>query len=638
MADEFNDLGTFESKNAATETIKSNISSRESPITESVEKSIFIKSSQKNLKNGVSQGKWKKANQIGKSKTNSNRIHSKNNTSSSKNNNRNDNSKSNKLYSDKEKPTADKKIEKIKPNQSKKKKTSGIHKNSKRSYIKQQVKRKPKNKAISNSTGSSGELGEDNEQTNWTSNTKSSFDSVLDAKEQIKKRFNFIKKKNKFGSGSNKNARQNKFFGKKINESTRDIGKIAKTTKYTGGNIQSGANSIIKNIGQQVSKLFAEIVSPKTLALKFLAVGGSFVGFTLFIIICLFFLVNLIIGSRQQTNSGSSDGVIYVKEWDGKDAYHSSFLAQRYGITEKQIDGFIASQGFKNLDERASGKEFLKLQQESGIDVRVLVAFAQMESSFGTAGVAADYPKSNLFGYGAFDNDPNQGASWDNSRAVKDFRTTQIDGYGNKTLAICDERASQYHSGSLKPGQAVYWTAENSGITRATVEEAFNKYINTHGGTPKPPGGYGPVNTGGGAGLTALDKMIGQTIPGTYGGINGQCYAVSAYYAHGINSKIILRGGTAASDIGSDYDWKGWGWTVVSNPNYSDIKVGDIINFKRGANMGTWNTDSENGHTAVVGKILGGNKLIIYDQNPSPLRTWTYTYNSGVASVIHPPK
>ncbi|MGV8956307.1 CHAP domain-containing protein [Lactococcus lactis] len=132
--------------------------------------------------------------------------------------------------------------------------------------------------------------------------------------------------------------------------------------------------------------------------------------------------------------------------------------------------------------------------------------------------------------------------------------------------------------------------------------------------------------------------MLGQVIPGDFGGLTGQCYAVSAYYAHSINSKIILRGGVAASDIGSDYDWKGWGWTVVNEPKYSQIKVGDIINFKRGANMGTWNTDSEDGHTAVVGKILGQNKLMIYDQNPTPLKTWTYTYNSGVASVIHPPK
>lgn len=346
---------------------------------------------------------------------------------------------------------------------------------------------------------------------------------------------------------------------------------------------------------------------------------------------------SVLFGEINSSAQASTDGVFYVEHWDGKDAYHSSFLAQRYGITEQQIDDFIESQGFKNLDDRASGKEFLKLQQESGIDVRVLVAFAQMESSYGTAGVAAEYPKSNLFGYGAFDNDPDQGASWDNSRAVQDFRTTQIDGYGNKTLAICDERASQFHAGTLQPGQAVYWTAENSGKARATIEEALDKYIDSHGGTPKPPGGYGTAS-GGGAGLTILDKVLGQVIPGTYGGETGQCYAVPAYYAHSINPVITLRNGVAAANIGSDYDWKAWGWTVVPNPKYSDLRAGDIICFNVGANMGTWIADSNYGHVGVVGKVLGNNQFLLYDQNPGPLKTWTVIYvTGGVASVIHPP-
>lgn len=329
-------------------------------------------------------------------------------------------------------------------------------------------------------------------------------------------------------------------------------------------------------------------------------------------------------------------------------------VSDNLGLTDSEKQGIEANKAFDDFvvtiesinqlllrDEREAAFNVLKKNEKQtlyGIDVRALVAFGQMESSFGTAGVAHDYPKSNIFGYGAFDNDPNQGASWDNSRAVANFRSNQIDSYGNSSLYICDLRAAAYHAGALKPGEAVYWTALNSGVERAKIEEKFNDYINKHGGTPEPPGGYGPADKGGGGGLAALDKMMGQVITGEFGGLTGQCYAVSAYYAHGINTKIILRGGTAASDIGSDYDWKGWGWTVVNNPKYSDIKVGDIINFKRGANMGTWNTDSENGHTAVVGKILGGNKLLIYDQNPSPLRTWTYTYNSGVSSVIHPPK
>ncbi|MDT2896153.1 CHAP domain-containing protein, partial [Lactococcus lactis] len=156
-------------------------------------------------------------------------------------------------------------------------------------------------------------------------------------------------------------------------------------------------------------------------------------------------------------------GVTYVKHWseDG-DAYYSDYLAQRYGITAEQIDGFIKSQGFTGLDSRASGTEFLKLQSESNIDVRMLVAFAQMESSYGTAGVAKEYSKSNLFGYGAVDNDPDQGASWDNDRAVTDFKATQYDKYSNTSLYIMDLRAAAYHSGALKPGEAVYWTAIDS--------------------------------------------------------------------------------------------------------------------------------------------------------------------------------
>lgn len=329
---------------------------------------------------------------------------------------------------------------------------------------------------------------------------------------------------------------------------------------------------------------------------------------------------------------------MYVKHWDGKDAYHSSLLAQRYGITAEQIDGFIKNEGYTSVDSRATGKEFLRLQTLSGIDVRMLVAFAQMESSYGTAGVAKQFPKANIFGYGAFDNDPNQGASWDNTRAVKKFRSTQIDSFGNRTIAIMDERARAYHSNTLGPGEYVYWTSLDAGKPRAAIAEKLDKWIDDHGGTPDPPGGYGPIG-GGGAGLAVLDKLLGQSVSGEFGGMTGQCYAVSAYYAHSINSSIILKNGIAASDIGSNYPWGSWNWTVVNNPSYKDIRAGDIINFKKGANMGSWVADSDYGHTGVVGKVLGNNQFLFYDQNPGPLKTWTVTFvPGGISSVIHPPK
>jgi len=84
----------------------------------------------------------------------------------------------------------------------------------------------------------------------------------------------------------------------------------------------------------------------------------------------LFFIFN------SQSSASSEDGVFYVEKWDGPDAYNSSLLAQRYGITAEQIDGFIANEGYK-VDSRATGQEFLRLQSLSGIDVRQLVAFAQ---------------------------------------------------------------------------------------------------------------------------------------------------------------------------------------------------------------------------------------------------------------------
>lgn len=475
---------------------------------------------------------------------------------------------------------------------------------------------------------------DENESTEGVKNLKKAQDNVQSTYKTTKKVKGFLTKHEKFGRSVNSQTKQDFRFHTNNTPKKSKIEKGLNSNPFVKPNSNASlGKSLVQKITNSIQKVAVAVMNKPTAMIggAVVVVGVLFLG-----LISIFFPA--IMNSNNQ--QAETYGVTYVKHWseDG-DAYHSDYLAQRYGITAEQIDGFIKSQGFTGLDSRASGTEFLKLQSESNIDVRMLVAFAQMESSYGTAGVAKEYPKSNLFGYGAVDNDPDQGASWDNDRAVTDFKATQYDKYSNTSLYIMDLRAAAYHSGALKPGEAVYWTAIDSGKQRAKVAEAFDKYIDEHGGTPAPPNGYGPVDGGGGsANVEVLNKMLGQIIPGDFGGLTGQCYAVSAYYAHSINSNIILRGGVAASDIGSDYDWKGWGWTVVNEPKYSQIKVGDIINFKRGANMGTWNTDAENGHTAVVGKILGKNELMIYDQNPTPLKTWTYTYNSGVASVIHPPK
>ena len=195
-----------------------------------------------------------------------------------------------------------------------------------------------------------------------------------------------------------------------------------------------------------------------------------------------------VLGGKSDSGDGEIvDGVNYVEHWSGKDAYSHHFLYQRYGITSEQIDSFIKSQGYDPVG-RASGKEFLKAQEKSGIDVRVLVAFAQMESSYGTAGVARQYPEANIWGYGCVDNDPDQGRFWGPERAFLDFRKTQIETFGNTSCQIMDERAHQYAAGTLPAGKAVYYTdTSGTGKARASIMEKLDKWIDDHGGTPKPP-------------------------------------------------------------------------------------------------------------------------------------------------------
>lgn len=345
-------------------------------------------------------------------------------------------------------------------------------------------------------------------------------------------------------------------------------------------------------------------------------------------------------GNQSQTTEGGCKGVTYVKHWLGADAYHSNFLGQRYGITAKQIDDFIASEGYKNLEKRASGESFLQLQAASGIDVRVLVAFAQVESQFGQAVPA----NQNMFGYGAFDDNPGNAANYADLASVKDFRSYQIDKLENTSCAIDDERAALLANDVLPDGMGVYWTAQGSGETRAKIMQQLDDYIDKHGGTPDPPNGYGPT-TGNGAFLGSgkgniplLDAQLGKVLG------SGQCYALTSYYVSQLtNGKYSLGAGigggfpplangdtTDAYAIGSAYNWSAIGWTANLSPKYSDAKVGDIINFRGGP------YDATNGHTAVVGAISGNNQLVIYTQNPTPVVAQKITWGN-VVSLVHPP-
>lgn len=135
--------------------------------------------------------------------------------------------------------------------------------------------------------------------------------------------------------------------------------------------------------------------------------------------------------------------------------------------------------------------------------------------------------------------------------------------------------------------------------------------------------------------MSVMNSDLGQVIG------SGQCYAFTSQYAKQVDPVHIpngLVGFMAAADIGTDYPWDKWGWTVVKDPKYSDLRPGDIINYKRGGMVNNWTADGTYGHTGVVGKVTGGNKFELYDQNPTPVKKLEVAFTPGsVATIIHPP-
>lgn len=325
---------------------------------------------------------------------------------------------------------------------------------------------------------------------------------------------------------------------------------------------------------------------------------GCLLAFLLLPILIVLALFSAFGGQSSGGDSAAVRGVRYVKHWSGDSAYSHHFLAQRYGITIEQIEGFIRSQGFEPVG-RASGQAFLEAQASSGIDVRVLVAFAQLESAYGTAGVAAQFPEANIWGYGAFDNDPNNGRNWGPERAFRDFRTNQIERLGNSSLQIMDERAEQFASGTLPSGKGVYYTdTSGTGKARAQVMEAFDKWIDEHGGTPDPPSGYGSVSPANGDYAHLFDEPYTITQPYGYTAFGAGVYTRTGGRHTGLD--LVPVAGSVGRDVPVyamtdghvktvSNDATGFGYFVTIEPDFggyliyahlkypSDLRVGEPI-------------------------------------------------------------
>lgn len=150
-------------------------------------------------------------------------------------------------------------------------------------------------------------------------------------------------------------------------------------------------------------------------------------------------------------------------------------------------------------------------------------------------------------------------------------------------------------------------------------------------------------------GLNHLKSKLNQSI-GNY-----QCYAVAAEFS-GIMCGPDLGAGTyfdqldpvddeliySASDIGIAYKWYEFGWTVIMNPQYEDLKVGSILCYERNVKIsGDFITHEEYGHCGVI-RSLENDKIQTYEQKGEKGEVVAeydrdFFGSDTIASVIIPP-
>lgn len=132
------------------------------------------------------------------------------------------------------------------------------------------------------------------------------------------------------------------------------------------------------------------------------------------------------------------------------------------------------------------------------------------------------------------------------------------------------------------------------------------------------------------AALTALGNQVGKTL------YNGQCYGLTAWYVDQLKGPTMMGSGHEyAQNIGEDYDWAAYGWTVTEYPTIDQIHPGDVICWEAGGSL----SPGIYGHTGVVKSIDSNGNMVTYEQNAGAGQIayqYNRTYNqTRIKSVIH---
>lgn len=338
-----------------------------------------------------------------------------------------------------------------------------------------------------------------------------------------------------------------------------------------------------------------------------------------------FLFVLFVISGPQsmQTNNSSSGGLtLYAEHWSTGDPYTHNLFVKRFGITAEQLDGFLDSTGIAYDKSRINGKLLLQWEQSSGVDVRAIVAIAQMESSYGTAGVAT-MPGANMFGFGAFDSNPENATSFSDEVAVVGLANQTLKANKNETFQIQDEKAKKYALGILNVAVdgGVYFTdTSGSGRVRADVMLKLDNWIDAHGGTPPPPASVlNPVTGNGSAspGVLSADVPIGYTLDKP---INTTGYIAQSYPWGQCTWFVFNR----AKEFGINFDpYMGNGADWKSKPGYTVTNIPtkhSAISFSPGESI----SDPTYGHVAFVEEVKADGSVLISESNIEGLGVINY--------------
>lgn len=135
--------------------------------------------------------------------------------------------------------------------------------------------------------------------------------------------------------------------------------------------------------------------------------------------------------------------------------------------------------------------------------------------------------------------------------------------------------------------------------------------------------------------LNELAGLLGNTIG------NGQCYGATAWYSYklggaGLNGGVggfagLIGSGVKASEIGTDYNWAGFGWGVLlTGITSANIISGAILNIK--ANYGSpWYT-GQYGHTLIV-ESVNGDTVTVLQQNANG-RQYLTRDNYSISQIV----